>query len=136
MEYYVYLLECSDGLFYIGVTNDLGRRVLEHQGGENPNCFTYERRPVILKYYMVFDYIDEAINYEKKLKKYSRAKKIALFKKDWVTMHKKAKCKNASSHENNPNDRSSGDETWVLINSPCHAERSRGTISSLLVNQK
>jgi putative endonuclease len=73
--YYVYLLECYDGLFYIGVTNDLDRRLMEHQKGFYPNCFTYERRPVTLKHYVTFDYIDEAIYYEKKLKKYSRAKK-------------------------------------------------------------
>lgn len=85
--------------------------MLEHQQGFNRNCFTYERRPVNLMYYMMFDYIDEAIYYEKKLKKYSRAKKIAFFKKDWVAMRKNAVCINLSSHKNYRGKGSSGDET-------------------------
>lgn len=100
MVYYVYLLECSDGLYYVGLTNDLSRRICEHQEGINPKCYTYTRRPVILKYYLIYDYIKDAINIEKKIKRWSRAKKEAFFKKDWKTMHEKAKCKNSSSHEN------------------------------------
>ena len=110
--YYVYLLECNDGLYYVGLTNNLSRRICEHQEGINSECFTFKRRPVILKYYLIFDYINDAIYIEKKLKKWSRAKKEAFFKKDWKTMHKKAKCENSSSHENNAeNMRSSEVET-------------------------
>jgi putative endonuclease len=100
MDYYVYLLECSDGLLYIGVTNDLSRRMREHQEGFNSGCFTYSRRPVSLKYYLVFDDINEAIFIEKKLKKWSRAKKEAFFQRDWEALHKHAKCKNSTSHVN------------------------------------
>ena len=112
MVYYVYLLECNDGLYYVGLTNNLSRRICEHQEGINSECFTFKRRPVILKYYLIFDYINDAIYFEKKIKKWSRAKKEAFFKKDWKTMHEEAKCKNSSSHEkHDQGTRSSGVET-------------------------
>ncbi|WP_337956419.1 GIY-YIG nuclease family protein [Maribacter polysiphoniae] len=40
--YYVYILECKDGLLYTGVANDLARRFDEHQLGRNKTCFTYK----------------------------------------------------------------------------------------------
>lgn len=45
----VYLLECSDGSFYAGVTNDLGRRVAEHNAGRGAR-YTRSRLPVTLVY--------------------------------------------------------------------------------------
>ncbi len=101
MNYYVYLLECSDGKYYIGVTNDITRRMQEHHKGVNQECFTFSRRPVSLRYYLVFDDITEAILIEKKLKKWSRGKKVAFFEKEWEKLHNLAKCQNTSSHENN-----------------------------------
>ena len=106
-QFYVYLLECSDGSYYTGVTNDLLRRVTEHQEGFNKSCYTYTKRPVILKHCMPFEYINDAISVEKKLIKWLRAKKTAFFQKDWKTLHEKAICKNNTSHKL----RSSGDET-------------------------
>ena len=106
-QFYVYLLECSDGSYYTGVTNDLSRRMIEHQEGFDESCYTYSKRPVNLKHYMTFEYINDAISVEKKLKKWSRAKKIAFFQKDWETLHEKAECKNSTSHKL----KSSGDET-------------------------
>ena len=100
MTFYVYLLECVDGLYYVGVTNNLKRRLQEHKEGIESGCFTNSRRPVSLKHYRVFDNINEAIKVEKKLKKWSRAKKETYFKREWDTMHKLSKCKNPSSHEN------------------------------------
>jgi putative endonuclease len=86
--------------------------MIEHQVGFNPDCFTFSRRPVILKHYVTFQYIDDALYFEKKTKKYSRVKKEAFFKKDWQTMQMKAVCKNLSSHKNFDGiRRSSGDET-------------------------
>ena len=101
------MLECSDGSYYTGVTNDLSRRVIEHQDGIDESCYTYGKRPVTLMKYLIFEYINDAISVEKKLKKWSRAKKTAYFTKDWETLHEKAKCKNATSHKL----RSSEDET-------------------------
>ncbi len=110
--YYVYLLECCDGIYYVGLTNDLSQRIVEHQEGLDPKCFTYSRRPIQLKGYSTFEYINDAIYFEKKIKRWSRVKKEAFFKKDWKTIHEEAKCKNFSSHSNYiEENRSSGDET-------------------------
>jgi len=103
MNYYVYLLECSDCKYYIGVTNDITRRIQEHHDGIDPSCFTFSRRPVSLKYYLVFDDITKAIVIEKKLKKWSRDKKEAFFQKKWNRLHNLAKCQNSSFYKNYKN---------------------------------
>lgn len=46
--YYVYILKCSDGSYYTGVTNCLERRFAEHVDGRNVTCYTFSRRPVEL----------------------------------------------------------------------------------------
>ncbi|MFZ2406661.1 MAG: GIY-YIG nuclease family protein, partial [Methylobacter sp.] len=45
-SYYVYILKCSDGSYYTGVTNDIQRRFYEHQEGLIEDCFTHDKRPV------------------------------------------------------------------------------------------
>ena len=69
--YYIYILECSDSLLYIGITNDLERRLLEHKRGLNKNCFTYKRRPLRLIFNQEFNDVIQAITFEKKIKKWS-----------------------------------------------------------------
>lgn len=54
MGYYVYILECHDGSYYTGMTNNLERRLEEHNAGFNPGCYTYARRPLELKYFEHF----------------------------------------------------------------------------------
>ncbi|MCL4159967.1 UNVERIFIED_CONTAM: hypothetical protein GTU68_064456, partial [Idotea baltica] len=76
--YYIYILQCSDKFLYTGMTNDISRRVYEHQKGINRNCFTYKRRPIELIFYQEFNDVNQAIYFEKKIKKWSRAKKLAL----------------------------------------------------------
>jgi putative endonuclease len=49
--YYVYVLQCADGFYYTGITNDVERRVVEHNEGLNRTCFTFKIRPVALKYF-------------------------------------------------------------------------------------
>jgi len=82
-NYFVFILQCSDGLYYTGVTNDLEVRLQQHNEATNPACFTYKRRPIVLKYYQRFDYIEHAIEWEKQLKGWCRKKKEALFKENW-----------------------------------------------------
>ncbi len=48
---YVYILKCSDGLYYTGITNNLDQRLLEHNTGIDKDAFTYNRRPVTLKFH-------------------------------------------------------------------------------------
>ena len=81
--YYVYILQCSDDSYYIGVTNDVDRRVNEHNEGLNKKAYTYTRRPVVLLYQEYFMDVNEAIDFEKQIKGWSRAKKEALIRNDW-----------------------------------------------------
>ncbi|WP_300675691.1 GIY-YIG nuclease family protein [Soonwooa sp.] len=75
---YVYILLCSDDSFYVGVTSDVYQRLMEHQEGKHFGSYTYSRRPVTLVYYCEFTDINLSISFEKKIKKWSKAKKQAL----------------------------------------------------------
>ena len=90
-HYFVYILECSDGSYYTGVTNDVERRLWEHQTGFNTTCYTYKRRPVTLKYFIHLTDIKQAIDWEKQIKGWSRKKKEALFKEDWKELQRLAR---------------------------------------------
>ena len=81
--YYVYILRCFDGSFYVGVTNDPARRVNEHNDGLDRTCFTFKRRPVELVFQAPFQDVNQAIAFEKQLKGWRRAKKEALINGDW-----------------------------------------------------
>lgn len=96
-NYFVYIVECSDGFYYTGVTNDLERRLSEHNEGIHPKSFTYKRRPVVLKYWQRFQYINDAISWEKQLKGWGRKKKEALFVEDWDKIKELAKSRSQSS---------------------------------------
>ncbi len=48
----VYIVECSDGSYYTGITNDIARRVAEHNAG-TASRYTRSRRPVVLRYHEV-----------------------------------------------------------------------------------
>ena len=60
-EYSVYIMRCSDGRLYTGVTNDVPVRVSQHNLGINPKAYTYKRRPVQLVYSVCFRDVHEAI---------------------------------------------------------------------------
>jgi putative endonuclease len=81
--YYVYMLLCADGSFYVGVTNELEVRIGQHQFGIDPHCYTFSRRPLKLVHSSDFRNVDDAIAWEKQLKGWSRAKKQALVESDW-----------------------------------------------------
>ena len=76
--YYVYILKCSDGTYYTGITSNLVNRMLEHQSGKHIDSYTYGRRPVLLMYYAEFTNVELAIATEKQIKNWSKAKKDAL----------------------------------------------------------
>lgn len=74
---YTYLLECADGTLYCGWTNDLEKRVRDHNQGRGAK-YTRSRRPVRLVYFEEFDSREEAMSREWHLKKLSRAGKECL----------------------------------------------------------
>lgn len=101
-SYFVYVLKCSDGLIYTGVTNNISRRFMEHQNGLNKNCFTFNRRPLELIFQQEFNDIKQAIYFEKKIKKWSAKKKLALTKDNFEMLQILAECRNATHSKYNP----------------------------------
>jgi putative endonuclease len=82
MSAYVYILASKkNGVLYIGVTNDLLRRISEHKSGEVEG-FTNRYHVKRLVYYEVFDDIRDAIQREKALKAWQRQWKIELIERD------------------------------------------------------
>ena len=90
-EYFVYILRCSDDSLYAGVTNDYLHRLWQHREGIDPHCYTYKRRPVELAYVGIFGDINEAISWEKRVKRWSRRKKEALIRGDDASLKKFSK---------------------------------------------
>ena len=78
MRNYVYIIKCSDNSYYVGVTNNLQKRINEHNDGIDSMSYTFSRRPVELVFNQEFLDVNYAIIFEKKLKGWSRAKKEAL----------------------------------------------------------
>jgi putative endonuclease len=76
--YFVYIIRCSDKSYYVGFTNNISQRIIEHNDGINSFSYTFSRRPVELMFYQEFTNVNDAIIFEKKLKGWSRAKKEAL----------------------------------------------------------
>lgn len=76
-QYYVYIMTNGVRTLYIGVTNDLMRRVYEHQQ-KLVNGFTKTYNITMLMYYEATSDVESAIAREKQLKGWSRSKKIAL----------------------------------------------------------
>ncbi len=90
---YIYILECSDGTYYTGVTENVYKRFDEHQEGKHFGSYTYSRRPVQLVYYCHFMDVEQAIAFEKKIKKWSQAKKLALIESRYKDLPNLAKKK-------------------------------------------
>ena len=93
-KYTVYIVECSDNSYYTGVTNNLKRRINEHNEGKDVKAYTYNRRPVILKYFTDFTNSIDAIRFEKQVKGWRRAKKEALINGEFEKLVKLARKKN------------------------------------------
>ena len=98
---YVYILLCADGTYYTGVTNDLERRLNEHNWGIDKEAYTYSRRPLQLKFYEAFDSALKGIEFEKRVKKWSKAKKEALINENWDRLKELSICKNETHYSKN-----------------------------------
>ncbi|WP_343532962.1 GIY-YIG nuclease family protein [Pedobacter sp.] len=78
-NYFVYILTNRyKTVLYIGVTNDLEIRIAQHRKGESTRSFTKKYKCFYLVHYERYQYINDAIDREKELKGWSRAKKEAL----------------------------------------------------------
>jgi predicted GIY-YIG superfamily endonuclease len=84
MSFYAYILECADGSFYTGHTDDLEARLTSHQDGTFKGYTSRpKKRPVKLVFHADFPTRVEAFAAERQIKGWSRAKK-ALVRGDWA----------------------------------------------------
>ena len=76
--FYVYILRCVDNSLYVGCTNNIEKRVKQHNESKCGAHYTKIRRPVVLKYSEEFETLKEARHRESELKGWSRIKKLSL----------------------------------------------------------
>lgn len=79
-DWVVYILECSDKTLYTGITNNLEKRIEQHNTGTEGAKYTRARRPVKCIYHEKQDNRSEATKREMAIKKLSRYKKLALIR--------------------------------------------------------
>lgn len=84
MSFHVYILRGVDGSYYTGQTDCLERRLAEHHSGSVRSCYTYQRRPLKLVFSEHFNSRVEALSVERQIKGWSRRKKEAMLRGDWV----------------------------------------------------
>ena len=94
------MLKCSDESIYVGLTNSIDRRLNEHRLGLNKDCYTHKRRPLKLIFHQEFMQFNQAELFEKKIKKWSRSKKLALANEDFELLKDLSICKNKTNSEN------------------------------------
>lgn len=81
--YYVYIIKCHDTSFYTGITTDIERRILEHNGQLPGGArYTLGRRPVVLMYVQKYRNRSLASKEESRIKKLSRSEKEKLMNID------------------------------------------------------
>ena len=90
MSFWVYILRCNDGTYYTGHTDDLDRRIAQHQSGEIAG-YTHDRRPVELVFSETFTDRIDALEREQQVKDWSRKKKEALIRGDWAGISEAAR---------------------------------------------
>lgn len=87
MPYAVYILKCSDGSYYTGMTKELDARIAEHQAGTRTDSYTFNHRPVELVWSEIVETYPEAFQWEHQIKGWSRGKKEALIRGDIEGIH-------------------------------------------------
>ena len=80
MKYYVYILLCSDGTLYTGVTKNLEKRLALHNSGRGAS-YTRGRLPVTLVYHENANTLKSAMNREREIRRLPRSDKQKLIKK-------------------------------------------------------
>jgi putative endonuclease len=99
MSAWVYILRCADGSYYAGSTRDtLEHRVAQHNAGTFGG-YTATRRPVTLMFSQHFEHIADAIEAERQIKGWSRAKKEALIAGDFERLRALSRSKGRDDEE-------------------------------------
>ena len=79
---YLYILECADGSYYTGSTQNLEKRLWQHQNGLGAR-HTAKRLPVKLVYYELYERVQDAYHRKKQIQGWSRRKKQALIESNY-----------------------------------------------------
>jgi putative endonuclease len=79
-NWFVYILECRDGKYYVGITNNVDARITAHNAGRGAR-FTRGRGPVTLRYKERQPDKSHALKREHEIKTWRRAKKASLFRR-------------------------------------------------------
>ncbi len=95
---WTYILQCANNTYYTGSTNNLERRLQEHQSGRGAN-HTRKYGPVFLVYCEYHARVQRAFYREKQIQGWSQAKKAALIRGDYKALKKLAACQNSSCWE-------------------------------------
>ncbi|MGH6822294.1 MAG: GIY-YIG nuclease family protein [Methylocella sp.] len=83
----IYILRCADGSYYTGISRrSVEERVSEHAQGLIKGCYTESRLPVELVFSEHYERADEAVAAERRIKGWSRAKKEAMMRGDFVAL--------------------------------------------------
>lgn len=91
MTFWVYILRCADGSYYTGHTDNLEKRIGQHESGAIPSCYTFKRRPLQLVFSQDCATREEALSAEQQIKGWSRKKKEAMMQGDWAEVSRLAK---------------------------------------------
>ena len=98
--FYVYIVKCRDESYYTGITNNINRRIDEHNEGISSSSYTFKRRPVKLVFFETFNDFRIAEQWEKRIKGWSRKKKEALIGNNWDKLKELSVCQNDSHFSN------------------------------------
>ncbi|MEZ4794864.1 MAG: GIY-YIG nuclease family protein [Flavobacteriaceae bacterium] len=90
-SYFVYILRCADDSYYTGITSDLEKRLMQHNEGKTFDGYTLKRRPVTLVWYQEFNDPNQAISWEKRIKRWRRNKKEALIRNEFELLSELSK---------------------------------------------
>ena len=121
----MYILRCADDSYYTGSTNNLEKRIAQHQHGEGAN-YTSKRLPVELIFIEEFPRIDEAFYREKQVQGWTRKKKEALMNHMPDELRKLAACVNETHFKNFKKKVDSASVTSTTVTSTTLSDRSNG----------
>jgi len=79
-QYFVYIVQCKNGTYYTGYTNNLEKRISEHNDGKRGAKYLRGKTPVELVYAKEYSYYKNALKAERRIKKLSHSEKRALVK--------------------------------------------------------
>jgi predicted GIY-YIG superfamily endonuclease len=89
-DFYVYILKCNDASYYVGHTDNIEKRIAEHNSNEYKS-YTSKRLPIEVVFVQLFGSRDEALSAERQIKKWNRQKKEALIEENFSKLSLLAK---------------------------------------------